>query len=330
MKIDYHNHPAYVHLDKSFYLRVKALSLFVFAATKVFLRRIVRYEQLPQRIRAKTYLHALTYRFILNKSIEIKTEQNSPSELKLKGFMTSLLSPKDTAHLEEKLQPFFDRLVNWRLERLENGGGLNFADSRLSISEADNKELFMYLQSILEDTPLYKIANTFKGRELAVVDISPQINEEADDFWRVHRPSANLDDDTGYFHTDSSGGDLKVIIYLSNVKEVNGPFEYVSGSNNWNKKKRFDLIGEVVDSSPLAGQSENAKKLFANLPHWLQFKGSYGNDIIDSSNVKEIINENKNTFVSPKGTMILFDTKGLHRGGMVKQGMRKVVTIVLG
>jgi hypothetical protein len=33
---------------------------------------------------------------------------------------------------------------------------------------------------------------------------------------------------------------------------------------------------------------------------------------------------------APKGSLVMFDTKGIHRGGLVENGERRVVTCIVG
>ena len=70
--------------------------------------------------------------------------------------------------------------------------------------------------------------------------------------------------------------------------------------------------------------------MFAALPRKLRQKCAFGNDLkADSPMLEEIVRATWK-ITAPAGSVVLFDTKGIHRGGMVEQGERRVLTCVLG
>jgi hypothetical protein len=51
---------------------------------------------------------------------------------------------------------------------------------------------------------------------------------------------------------------------------------------------------------------------------------------MDSDSLSRDIRDALWTITAPKGSIVMFDTKGVHRGGMVVEGQRRVITCVLG
>ena len=45
-----------------------------------------------------------------------------------------------------------------------------------------------------------------------------------------HGENDNVDKETNFYHVDNNMNTLKAMIYLDDVNEKNGPFEYVKGS----------------------------------------------------------------------------------------------------
>jgi hypothetical protein len=109
----------------------------------------------------------------------------------------------------------------------------------------------------------------------------------------------NLGSGSGW-HRDSLGFQFKAMLYLSAVDEYSGPFEYFIGSH----KRYFKL-----------------KNYFFNL-----LKGF--SDIVRYSNskVETLDNNSKITCIGKSGTLILFNSSGLHRGAPIKKGSRYAIT----
>ncbi len=169
------------------------------------------------------------------------------------------------------------------------------------------------------------------GREVSLVDVNPQLNDDSDDFWKKLFSDMDIEHPpTAYFHRDASGGDLKVIFYLSDVGLENGPFNFVLGSHSMRLSRLDDYICEANDSNGFAGTSLAARLQFAALPRSLRQKGTFGNDLRKVDELQQQLLDATWQVQAPKGSMVMFDTKGVHRGGLVEQGERRVITCILG
>ena len=223
----------------------------------------------------------------------------------------------------------FERLAG---RRGRSNGQRVFEESRGQASRANQRELFEAIEGTLKDAGVFRIASAYLGREATLIDVNPQINDTSDSFWRDIFPDAGLKSlpPTAYCHRDASGGDLKAIIYMTDVDDRTGPFSYVVGSNRMRISRVDDLICEANDSNGLAGTDARARARFAALPRKLRQKGSFGNDLTPDSVLGREIIAGLWSVTAPRGSIILFDTKGIHRGGMVEDGERRVITCVIG
>ena len=91
---------------------------------------------------------------------------------------------------------------------------------------------------------------------------------------------------------------LKIFIYLDDVKVDNGPTEYISGSFLKPSLKQFFL------------------RLY-NFPHISSYYPEWFVNLLFSKN-KKFVSEGK------KGDIFFYNTTGLHRGGYVNKGERKL------
>jgi hypothetical protein len=213
-----------------------------------------------------------------------------------------------------------------------NVGDRAFDESRASVGRQSASALFSVIEQVLEESGILAAAEIYKGRKCQLVDVNPQINDISDSFWRDIFPDLNLETlpRTAYCHRDASGGDLKAIIYMTDVGPNNGPFSFAIGSHQLSVSRIDDWIGESNDMSGLSGTEPSARRKFAALPAKLRQKCAYGNDLVDSSPVADALDKSLWPITASKGALVLFDTKGTHRGGMVVEGERRVITCIIG
>ncbi|MGA4604084.1 phytanoyl-CoA dioxygenase family protein [Pseudoalteromonas maricaloris] len=118
---------------------------------------------------------------------------------------------------------------------------------------------------------------------------------------KVKRDPDNLGSGGGW-HRDSFLSQFKMIVYLTDVDEDNGPFQYVNGSNL--------LRGKLKDAS-------------------YRDKGDIRNPRYEDEYVRMLVGKkgfDLTTFTGKAGTAILCDTSGIHRGMPVVNGTRYAVT----
>jgi hypothetical protein len=105
----------------------------------------------------------------------------------------------------------------------------------------------------------------------------------------------------GGWHRDSPhSSQFKALLYLSDVDKENGPFQYLEGTHS--SISSLDLL--------------KSKLCF---PNQSRFSEEEIQDIIKSGFSSHI-------FTAPAGTLILVDTKGIHRGMPMQSGHRYALT----
>ena len=340
-KVDYAAHPAYRPLIDAAGPGARIASSVEFGAKLSLLlaKRLIRYEMIPLHFRKPRNAAAafgfakvaLSNMFSTRASGAADVADNRIlPELKEKGCAVVVIPPDRFDRLERLTEPAFDALV---ARRAANGDGKRaFDDSRSSLNREQVPEVFAAMEETLAEAGVMAAASAYLDREVRLVDINPQINDPSDSFWRDVFPDIDLEQlpRTAYFHRDASGGDLKAIIYFSDVGPDNGPFGYVVGSNHMAISRFDDLICEANDHNGLSGTTLEARRKFTALPAKLRQKGAYGNDLPDESPMSADIQAGAWAITAPKGAIVLFDTKGTHRGGMVVRGERRVITCVMG
>ena len=339
--VDYDHHHAYGDLvaRPGLKSRAKAFAIFSASMAKLLLKRAIKYELIPFDIRSDKTL-AGRARFIgtalahtvsgeTRKRRAAVTDENA-CLLETNGCLVLTMPGQQLAAIEAASRADFDGLAARR--GTQTNRKRDFEESRWQASRAGRRDLFEQIEKALTESGTMAAASGYLGHPARLIDVNPQINDRSDGFWREVFPDTGLTEipATAYCHRDASGGDLKAIFYMTDVGDRNGPFSYVLGSNRMAVSKIDDLICEANDSNGLASTDLRARSLFAALPRKLRQKCSFGNDLTADSDLGREIRAGLWQIKAPKGSIVLFDTKGVHRGGMVEQGERRVITCVIG
>jgi hypothetical protein len=340
--VDYTAHPAYRELTTkpSLSARASGLLIFLFSMAALLIKRLVQYEMIPNDIRSDATMKGrlqMTGQALKNalsrpasRSARLLQSDEASGRLGRDGIHVVIMPDSDFSALDHLSQPQFATLH----QRRQTGQSSKraFEESRGSTTRREEQALFEVIERILNDAGIMDVASAYMQRPARIIDVNPQINDASDSFWKDIFPDTPPSElpSAAYCHRDASGGDLKAIIYMTNVGPTNGPFSYVIGSHRMHISRTDDLICEANDSNGLAGTDALSRARFAALPKRLRQKGSFGNDLLPTAPLAEDIARGLWAITAPKGSIVLFDTKGIHRGGMVETGERRVITCVIG
>lgn len=338
--VEYEKHDAYRDLiDRApLRLRLEALAIFGVSMAKLLFKRLIKYEFIPYDVRADRSAGG-RLRFIGaalrnalrgdGRSHRRSAAADEAGQIARHGIEVVAMPEDRFAALDQASRVEFERLA---ARRGQSNGQRRFEESRGQASRAEQRELFEVIETTLREAGVFDTASAYLGRKARLIDVNPQINDTSDTFWRDIFPDTELNGlpPTAYCHRDASGGDLKAIIYMTDVDDRAGPFSYVIGSNRMKIDRLDDLICEANDSNGLAGTDARSRARFAALPARLRQKGAFGNDLRPDSALGQEIGQGLWAVKGRKGSIVLFDTKGIHRGGMVEAGERRVITCVIG
>lgn len=117
----------------------------------------------------------------------------------------------------------------------------------------------------------------------------------------VEAKEGNLGSGSGWHRDDSIRRQTKAILYLSDVTEENGPFEYIEGSH-----KPLDVVGGVARS-------------------WF----GYGQNRFTEDEIAQVLehqSHKQRTITGEAGTLVFVNTHCIHRGRPIVQGSRYALT----
>ena len=241
-----------------------------------------------------------------------------------------LLPLRLTALARDELKRTSDKYFA-QLERTRDHvgrGKRTYGDNQLDLRSAEAPELYRVFHSILEQTGVLEGIRRHLGCRAEICSITIQINDEWDTFWREHFQDRHMAiPKTAFFHVDNTYGVVKAIAYISHVGRENGPFSYVPGTHRIKVGWLESLILRATDIWLDVHPAE--RYLFAGLPKCLRKKAKFGDDISDDSDWGRWLLDHERTMTSAEGDLFIFDVGGIHRGGMVSKGERRIMQVMI-
>jgi hypothetical protein len=344
--IDYAAHPAYAEWVRSATLRgrMRALRTFARGMATALARWAVDAEHLPKPPdgvgRARWFASqwrpigravARGWRFrAFPRAARGPTHEGRAcaDALGAEGMMLLKLSNEERTIMARFLAPHFDRLEE-RLARIPEGAR-HFDDNRYWVAPAADPALYAWFEEMLEARGMLSGSSAHLRRPVRVAHLVPQINRPENDFWSARFGDIGLPDSRcNYCHVDTAHNTTKMIVYISEVGPENGPFSYVAGSHRTRRDFWDRMIRRAVDHSGIGASDPRSRALFAALPAVFRRKGAFGQDLADDHPAAAPILAGERAVTSDLADGILFDPVGVHRGGMVRSGERRIVGVVL-
>jgi len=206
-----------------------------------------------------------------------------------------------------------------------------FEGNQSWLNKRDAGPLYNLLSEIFTRHEIMATAEAYLGRPVEVKGMVLQINDGSDLYQKQKFADVGVPDPaTNYMHCDTSEEILKCIMYLTEVTEKIGPFGYMRGSNRIRVGPFEGLVRRANDRAGLSGYKPEVRQVFMALPAALRHKSMFGSDLLDGTAESRAVVDAEYLFVSSDGNAALFDNLGVHRGGLVREGERRVLIANLG
>jgi len=215
--------------------------------------------------------------------------------------------------------------------RREASGVRSFEGNQNWLNKRDAPDVYALLEEIFARHGIMAAAEAYLRRPVAVKFMVLQINDAKDAYQRGKFADVGVPDpQTNYMHLDTSEEIVKCMVYLTEVTKENGPFGYVLGSNRLSVPTLEGLFRRTNDRAGLSGYAPATRQLFMALPSFLRHKSMFGSDLMDGTPEARSVVESEYQFVSADGNAAIFDNLGIHRGGLVREGERRVLISNIG
>lgn len=235
------------------------------------------------------------------------------------GLSTFSLPSRRFAVIQHLLEPVFSDLMTSVKVKRENNQKLKFPDYVVDLDP--KSDAFREIQNLLIEAGVFALVDSREARPVELSQVALQFSDRE----RTLGEYGPIEDDglpihkSAYWHIDSSTSiRTKLLVYMNDVRQEQGPFMYVPGSH------RLPAIEE------LAVRKTNdhlrlSPKEFVSLPPSLQLHALFGEHMTSTDRSVGPFLSDEVSVVGDAGTAILFDLDGIHRGGFVRRGERRLL-----
>lgn len=256
------------------------------------------------------------------KSVLIKKNGTSNPVIE-EGIYVSRLEDSIVSELKKELSQTKQDLLASRAQISKRV----FSDNQTAIRGDLLNSLIDILNNSEEVKRMLEMAKDwFSSDRASISRLTLQINDVSDN---TIMSEAISDEDIGtdYMHIDAAMGQLKLIVYMSDVDEGNGPTSYVPSTNKPSGLTFRRLVGASIDNLGFSGETEIERRSFMALPRFLRHKANFGNNLTPNSALSKFLLDNERRIIGPTGTIFLFDPSGVHRGALLKESTRTILQI---
>ena len=299
----------------------------IYPAHRGGVRLTQRLLALARVIQMSIYVLIVLARQLLRRTGWSRTDGGPCLEhLNCDGMFPHRLSSAGKREIVDAAQPYFSRLDASRNNVRQ--GRRSYCDNQLDTTRNGAPELFDAIGRILAETGIMSSVRSYLACRAEIRRVTVQINDEWDTFWRAPFEDRNIPiPPTAFFHIDNTYGVVKIIFYVSKVDENNGPFSYVPGPHRI-KVPFFDSL--VLRATDIwLDVHPDERHLFPALPRFLRKKAKFGDDIRPGSDWGRWLVNHERVMTSEDGDTFVFDVKGIHRGGMVQRGERRIIQVMV-
>ena len=219
-----------------------------------------------------------------------------------------------------------------------NPGTPRNANTRLTLDDlrtSENRSLINLIQEILEGYEIVELVGRYLGaRQIVLPSAHFKINEQSqaenNGVRNVFGELGAPDPPMNGMHVDVTVFQVKAIIYLS---EVDGPehgaFHYVLGSNQAPQVPFDEFLQRMATGVFVPERGLPNRRVLMALHPGERQRLDFGADLAFDSEIGMELLEREAMFTSRQADMVLFDPRGVHRGGHVTAGERSILQLTL-
>lgn len=306
MNIEYEKLANYRHIRPTFWDSLVTLFSLFFKVLRVSVREF-KYD--PRKL-------------LLGK----KRRTRKRTRFALRGYETFQLETSTLETIKSQLLPLYEEY-----ERLSQRKRISTLDDTQWALDASHKSKIEI--ALLSDEAVLEALRMFSEYRMTknaptITSITLQINSFTDPYSANRRTNQYITP-CEYFHFDSVIGQLKLIVYLSDIEHENGPTSYCAGTHYAGSPKFKHYVGAAIDNLGLHKRDIRNMTRFMSLPKFLRVKADFGSDIPSDSPASDFYTRKECKIIGDAGLLIAFNPLGVHRGGIVARGRREILQIGL-
>jgi len=198
-------------------------------------------------------------------------------------------------------------------------------------------KIFKLIQEFIDENRIFEMVSDYMDSKLELAWAFPHYSHHRQQWFRIQEQESISS--TNYYHIDKDRNMIKILIYLTDVYDPDGPFKYVKGSNLWKKSICTFALHYGNDfkvNKFLIGEESNFKNnifttradILSDFPDAFIGSTHFGDFLHRDSDTTKLLLDESVVFTRKKGTLIIFDGgMGVHSGGNAHGGERLAIQI---
>ena len=264
------------------------------------------------------------------KSISNLYSNDKLKDLELNGYVE--YSIQNTELFESESQLLLDYARSYYREK-DDWRSSGFMDP----STFHESKIFKLIQEFIDKNGIFEMVSDYMDSNLELAWAFPNYSHHRQQWFRIQEQETISP--TNYYHLDKDRNMIKILIYLTDVNDEDGPFKYVKGSNLWKKSICTFALHYGIDfkvNKLLIGEESNFKNniftaradILSQFPDAFVGSTHFGDFLQRNSDTTKFLLDESVVFTRKRGTLIIFDGgMGVHAGGNAHGGERLAIQI---
>jgi hypothetical protein len=210
-------------------------------------------------------------------------------------------------------------------EKLANFEGKpKFRDMNVALPRDQWGHVYKLVQKIFDKLQVLEVGGAYVKRPLRIKRLYVQLNNATETRQRYGVIDENgiPERKSDYWHIDSDiWPNFKSLIYLNDVGIDEGPMRYIPGTH-----RDLDAFETVVRKTNDSLKLSTAQ--FLGLPDPLRMHALFGPYMKGDEPEVQALLEREVACCGNGGDVVLFDNNGVHRGGFVRKGSRRIMQVL--
>ena len=216
--------------------------------------------------------------------------------------------------------------------------------NRSVINVSFNSSLWNAVKLASKEAGIIDVLSDFKKNQMTLLGAGLEYSC-AEQSWHqdLYSDVGLADSPLRYLHVDEGDCLPKSMIYITSVNEENGATRAIPRSNLWERSDFLFRMHKALDSvvgnryasyvrkshyRPIARHPE-LRRIFMCLPTVFQGTSHFGDDLLEGSDIANVLERMEKPYYSKGGDALVFDGPHLlHRGSLVKSGERMAIQVV--
>lgn len=283
--------------------------------SSVFSKQFARLELEIFRLLFYSSLKASNLPLVNEQKLDTEQTQQS-ANLSRNGIINASLADTAKQRLQSVLAPYLESVQREPSDPREIGK----YDRAVYFSATEHVEIYQTLDKLFLNEGIYALATSYTGLAMNLNSVVLHQARHGDEHIYQTFNDRKYTSKTINMHFDPKYGLIKLIIYINEPGQKDGPFTYIPGSNHFDIDTLFKAAAKANSVTNYL-QTEDERSTFIKLPRQMRCNAIFGSMLTDASpESPHVLASEVKLTAADYGDLFVFDPNGMHRGGICEPG----------